>query len=398
MKKLSFILLLIALQSKSQSPACIFNKPPVVSIDFGSGENVDASFASLANYSEVYHSCPSDGHYTFTQRTSNCFRGDWHTVTDDHSSGGNMMLVNASYSGGTFFTTPISGLKANTTYEFGVWMMNVCRITDKCPFPLLPNITIRLQTLSGKTLAQFGTGAVLRRETPRWTMYRAVFTTPSSISTVMLTMTNSTPGGCGNDFAMDDITFRECVKPPPVVNTAPKKTSVAKPKPVAPKPTAKKPTQEVVKKKVQPKPIAKEQPVASLPSTSIVTRKFPSFPPPPRVLTNRANPTVKHFDVEAGEVRLDLYDNGEIDGDTVSIYHNNSLAVGRTKLSQKPITLRIAVNAANPHHELVMVAENLGSIPPNTSVMIVTAGAKRYQVMISSTEQKNAKVVFDLKE
>ena len=151
-------------------------------------------------------------------------------MTDDHSSGGNMMLVNTSYSGGTFFTTPISGLKANTTYEFGVWMMNVCRITDKCPFPLLPNITIRLQTLSGKTLAQFGTGAVLRRETPRWTMYRAVFTTPSSISTVMLTMTNSTPGGCGNDFAMDDITFRECVKPPPVVNTAPKKTSVAKPK------------------------------------------------------------------------------------------------------------------------------------------------------------------------
>ena len=116
------------------------------------------------------------------------------------------------------------------------------------------------------------------------------------------------------------------------------------------------------------------------------------------MLTNRANPTVKHFDVEAGEVRLDLYDNGEIDGDTVSIYHNNSLAVGRTKLSQKPINLRIAVNAANPHHELVMVAENLGSIPPNTSVMIVTAGAKRYQVMISSTEQKNAKVVFDLKE
>jgi len=31
-------------------------------------------------------------------------------------------------------------------------------------------------------------------------------------------------------------------------------------------------------------------------------------------------------------------------------------------------------------------------------VMIVTAGSKKYQVYISSTEQKNAKVVFDLKE
>jgi hypothetical protein len=45
-----------------------------------------------------------------------------------------------------------------------------------------------------------------------------------------------------------------------------------------------------------------------------------------------------------------------------------------------------------------MVAENLGSIPPNTALMIVTAGAKRDEVFISSSKQKNAKVVLDLKE
>ena len=72
--------------------------------------------------------------------------------------------------------------------------------------------------------------------------------------------------------------------------------------------------------------------------------------------------------------------------------------VSRTRLSEKPITANIDINAEEPHHEVVMVAENLGSIPPNTSVMIVTAGSKKYQVYISSTEQKNAKVVFDLKE
>jgi hypothetical protein len=68
------------------------------------------------------------------------------------------------------------------------------------------------------------------------------------------------------------------------------------------------------------------------------------------------------------------------------------------RLSQKPLTVRIAVDNDHPHHELIMVAENLGSIPPNTSLMIITAGSKRYQVFISSTEQKNAKVIFDLKE
>jgi hypothetical protein len=45
-----------------------------------------------------------------------------------------------------------------------------------------------------------------------------------------------------------------------------------------------------------------------------------------------------------------------------------------------------------------MVANNLGAIPPNTSLMIVTAKDKRYQVYITSTEQQNAKVVIDLKE
>ena len=45
-----------------------------------------------------------------------------------------------------------------------------------------------------------------------------------------------------------------------------------------------------------------------------------------------------------------------------------------------------------------MVAENLGSIPPNTSVMIITTASKRYEVFISSDEQNNAKVVFELKK
>jgi len=43
-----------------------------------------------------------------------------------------------------------------------------------------------------------------------------------------------------------------------------------------------------------------------------------------------------------------------------------------------------------------MVAENLGTIPPNTALMIVTAGSQRYELFLTSTEQKNAvvKIVF----
>ena len=107
---------------------------------------------------------------------------------------------------------------------------------------------------------------------------------------------------------------------------------------------------------------------------------------------------MKLIRVEEGEVRIDLYDNGQIDGDTVTVYHNNALIVAGARLSQKPITFRLAVDPAQPHHELVMVADNLGAIPPNTSLMIVTTKEKKYQVFISSSEQKNAKVVIDLSE
>ena len=82
----------------------------------------------------------------------------------------------------------------------------------------------------------------------------------------------------------------------------------------------------------------------------------------------------------------------------VTIYHNNKLIVSKAGLSEKPITFKINVDAMHPHHELVMVAENLGSIPPNTSLMVVTANNKRYEIFISSSEQKNAKIVIDLNQ
>ena len=122
------------------------------------------------------------------------------------------------------------------------------------------------------------------------------------------------------------------------------------------------------------------------------------LPPPPAVLTTRTNPLVKRIETAPGEIKVELYDNGEIDGDTVSIYHNNTLIKSRARLSAKPISFTITVNENEPYHELIMVANNLGSIPPNTSVMIITAAGARHEVFISSTEQKNAKVVIDLKK
>jgi hypothetical protein len=389
----------LALQLNAQPSDCTFLQP-AVAIHFGAGNLPDLNTGSLTNYYRVSTSCPTDGHYSYASSTRSCFRDDWHTLAHDHTgdASGNMMLVNGAYSPGIFLRTTITGLKGNAIYEFGAWLMNLCKPTYKCPYPLLPNLSIRLETPMGKLIAQFATGEVPRVVRPRWTQYRAYFTTPTSATTLTLTMLNKAPGGCGNDFALDDVTFRECIRTIARPKTVtPKATD---PKPIAKKkqPATKNPIDHgAVRREPQIRQVAKRPTNPSPYSLSVPTQKRNIFPTPPSILTTRENPLAKRIETEAGEIRIELYDNGEIDGDTVTIYHNNSLVKAHAGLSGNPITFTISVNPAHPHHELVMVADNLGSIPPNTSVMIITAGGNRYEVFISSNEQKNARVILDLK-
>jgi hypothetical protein len=118
----------------------------------------------------------------------------------------------------------------------------------------------------------------------------------------------------------------------------------------------------------------------------------------PDVILSRKNPVIKKIETDPGELIVELYDNGQVDGDTVSIYHNNELIVSHAGLSEKPVQFKIKVDANDPHHELIMVADNLGSIPPNTSLMIITTKGNRYEIFISSSEQQNAKLLIELKE
>lgn len=394
-----FLLLDFAFISKAQQANCTL-KPPQLTIHFGTGNVRDLNSNDLSGYRRVPTSCPTDGHYSFASHTSACFSDDWHTLLEDHTgdAGGNMMLVNAAPNAGVFLKTPVPGLKSNTMYELGLWLMNLCKPTKKCPFPLLPNLNIRLETPEGKIVANIVTGDLPRVQTPRWTQHRAYFTTPASTSTLMLVMSDNAPGGCGNDFALDDITFRECVPQITPVTAPPKTTPPGKPPTTARPSGTKKPAAVPAQKAVQATEVMRPKADTTSKTITALKQGQKTFPPLPLVLKTRENALARKIGTEAGEIKIELYDNGEIDGDTVSVYHNNTLIRSHMRLSQKPISFTIDVNPSQPHHEIIMVAENLGSIPPNTSVMIITTASNRYEVFISSDEQKNAKVVFDLKK
>ncbi len=113
---------------------------------------------------------------------------------------------------------------------------------------------------------------------------------------------------------------------------------------------------------------------------------------------NRGKQVIKTIWVDSATFRVDLYDNGQIDGDTVSLYFNGKLIVSKERLSAQPISLRIKIDPERNDNDLLMYAENLGSIPPNTSLMIVTVGDKRYEVNITSTDQTSGTVRFKYKE
>jgi hypothetical protein len=114
----------------------------------------------------------------------------------------------------------------------------------------------------------------------------------------------------------------------------------------------------------------------------------------PRVLLDRSNQLVRSLTVNTHEVVLNIYDDGIIDGDSVSVYLDNKMVINHAMLTDRPLVVTVHLDEDNDYHELVMVADNEGTIPPNTSLMIVKAGDKEYKVNISTSMQKNATITF----
>lgn len=186
---------------------------------------------------------------------------------------------------------------------------------------------------------------------------------------------------------------------PPVVKNNPPANTTTKPKTNTKPPAVVKKTPEKTTTTTPEKSIAKSNPSTTIaqPDKPDSIAKIPEKKitvPVPRQLATRTNELVKTITVNSTDVTIDLYDNGTIDNDTVSVYLDKKLVVSKQRLTERAISLKLKLDEENDYHELVMVAENLGEIPPNTSLMVVKAGDKQYEVRITSTEQKNAVVIF----
>lgn len=155
-------------------------------------------------------------------------------------------------------------------------------------------------------------------------------------------------------------------------------------KPASPKPLAKPP----VKTPSRPQPsltpaTTTVQPRQQQGNPSSVTR--PSIPK-----QNRDSKLAGAISTAADSLMLTLYDNGEVDGDTVSVYFNNTMVLDKFRISEKGKSIVLPLKPGL--NTIEMFAHNLGAIPPNTALLIISSGTERHELRTSADLKTNARI------
>ncbi len=148
--------------------------------------------------------------------------------------------------------------------------------------------------------------------------------------------------------------------------------------------------------RVKPPVVVAKTPATKPPVQEAITvQKEPAKPPTIEALfIARKRVVAKEIAIEGDSIQLHFYDNAEVDGDSITLYLNNKILLTHLRLTARPHLITIALTDLADTNELVMVAENMGSIPPNTAFMIAMVGGKRHEAFLESTEGSSSVIRF----
>jgi hypothetical protein len=105
----------------------------------------------------------------------------------------------------------------------------------------------------------------------------------------------------------------------------------------------------------------------------------------------------KQIEVSSDSVRLSFYDNAGVDGDSISVFLNGKLVIAHQGLTERAFNLYVQLDSSLDVNEVSMFAENLGKYPPNTALMVISDGDKRYETFLSSDFKGNATIRLKLR-
>ena len=145
------------------------------------------------------------------------------------------------------------------------------------------------------------------------------------------------------------------------------------------------------------KTVPKNDPSIAVKAPPIVEKKNPGPVPTgtaQQKYSSREKKLATVIPVMGDSIELRFYDNAVVDGDSIAVFLNDKMVFEHVRLNNKPYTMKLSVDDLGEDNEMVMVAENLGTIPPNTSLMVAIVDGKRFEARLESTENSSALIRF----
>ncbi len=187
---------------------------PAVVIDFGIRMPVTNALPQVPPpYKFTIADCPKEGFYSLTNSSFQCFNNLWQVLPFDHTTNdvaGNFLLINALSGPTTIYIDTIRGLCGGHAFQVDAWVANIVNSRVCGDAASAPNLTFSIFSLTGVLLATYTSGNILANSPAGWTNQKFQFNLSSGNSDVILKIVDNASSGCGNSFAIDDITFSPC--------------------------------------------------------------------------------------------------------------------------------------------------------------------------------------------
>lgn len=180
---------------------------------FGAGAGITSLAPGRTNY--IYRASGSlaDGDYQLRNNTQG--RPEWYNVTDHTGDAdGRMMVTNASYTPGEFYRDTVFGLTSTKTYTVYFYAMNVNTPGTCSPNPILPRLELVVESYNADgtftPLSTIVSDSLPQTNPATWVRISGTYYLPTAVTAIRYRIINNSTGGCGNDLAIDDITFSQC--------------------------------------------------------------------------------------------------------------------------------------------------------------------------------------------
>ncbi|MBX9784952.1 MAG: hypothetical protein K2X48_16810 [Chitinophagaceae bacterium] len=128
------------------------------------------------------------------------------------------------------------------------------------------------------------------------------------------------------------------------------------------------------------------------PDSNMVSMPVTETKPPVESAEEKEAPSIQIIKVYSDSLNLYFYDNAEVDNDTITISVNGVVTSPGIRLDTEPYVLKLGFAKNEKAKEVVVSANNLGRIPPNTAYLKVTAGEIVYRLYLFTTKKKDAVV------